>query len=859
MHSLLRRQLKKHFGSETPPPELAAFLQAVEEAYGQADADRLLLERSLELSSRELMQANADLRAIFQAHPDLFIRLDAEGRILDTRGGARRDFGFALERAEGTLVTELPNAAIARAFATGLAELARTGQPVVRDYTVRSPRGEACFEARLLPVNEGRIVAVVRDVTPQVKAAQIVARQRAFLRQVIDMDPNLLFAKNREGRFTLVNNAVAEAFGTTVDNILGNTDGAFTPTPEQVESFRAADLRVIETGEDLFVAEEPITDAHGRVRWLQTSKRRIYAENGEPQVLGVSSDITARREAELHLRERTERLLRFQEIIHELALQDEADQEQAIDRILASAAPAMAVERLSYWRYIEADGGFELQRAWYRGELTSPQLRLDLSDHPEHAHAITQARVVAISDMATDPLTRDSYERLARPMGLRAMLDIAIRVQGRLTGVLRFSHLDTPRTWSPEEQGFASSIADFVALAQAAGRRRALEEQLRQSQKMEAVGVLAGGVAHDFNNLLTAILGYCHLGLARLTAEHPARACSEEILKAAERAAGLTKQLLAYSRKQVLAPRLLNPNEVITGMEGLLRRLIGEDIALETRLAPEPGRVQADPSQLDQVLMNLVVNAREAMPAGGRVIIETEVLPLTATPLRDRPQATAVDAVVLRVTDTGIGMTAETISRIFEPFFTTKAVGKGSGLGLSMAYGIVEQSGGRLEVSSVPGQGSTFSVYLPRVAEAPAVPADPGAATPHRLAAPPRLATILLVEDEEQLRRLETEALERRGHRVLSAPHGAAALELCRAFPGRIDLLVTDMVMPGMNGRELHEAVVALRPEIQVLYISGHVPGSVVQQGAFAPGLAYLAKPFGLDQLAGRVQELLAA
>jgi CheY-like chemotaxis protein len=373
-----------------------------------------------------------------------------------------------------------------------------------------------------------------------------------------------------------------------------------------------------------------------------------------------------------------------------------------------------------------------------------------------------------------------------------------------------------------------------MAIGRDITERRRLEEQLRQAQKMEAVGRLAGGVAHDFNNILTAIQGQCELLLQLLEPKAPARRHGELILRAAARAASLTGQLLAFSRKQVLQPRVLDLNQIIADLKAMLSTLIGESIEFVTELDPSLPRVKADPSQLEQVIVNLLVNARDAMPDGGRLTVRT---------INSGGQAQ------LEVRDTGVGMDAETLPRIFEPFFTTKKPRKGTGLGLSMAYGIVAQSGGTITAESAPGQGALFRVTLP--------PAD-GALEPSVVPAPgpaPRgHETVLLVEDDGDVRQFLFEVLESHGYRVLAARDGVEAVKLAEREPRGAELLLTDVVMPRMSGPEVAERLRPLWPPMKVLFISGYA-----EQSLGAPGAALLKKPFTVLELLRRVRAVLDA
>jgi len=382
--------------------------------------------------------------------------------------------------------------------------------------------------------------------------------------------------------------------------------------------------------------------------------------------------------------------------------------------------------------------------------------------------------------------------------------------------------------------------------------RRALEDQFRQAQKMEAVGRLAGGVAHDFNNLLMVVSGYTEVLMEALDENHPLLVKVQAIQQAADRATTLTRQLLAFSRKQLLELKVVDVNSIVADMERLLRPLIGENIDLTTKLTPNVGHTRADAGQLEQVIMNLVVNAKDAMPDGGRILIQTsEADPDTAR--REHSLIEPGTYILLSVSDTGAGMDRETQSRIFEPFFTTKEKGKGTGLGLSTVYGIVKQGGGYIFAQSEPGCGTTFRIYLPRVAE----PADSPRVDKHAQAAAGGSETVLLVEDEESVRELVRETLKARGYTVIEASDGIAGMRVSEEYQGNIEILITDVVMPGMSGRELAKRVAAARPNIRVLYLSGYTEDAIIHEGALEPGTGFLQKPFTLQVLARKVREVL--
>jgi two-component system cell cycle sensor histidine kinase/response regulator CckA len=398
-----------------------------------------------------------------------------------------------------------------------------------------------------------------------------------------------------------------------------------------------------------------------------------------------------------------------------------------------------------------------------------------------------------------------------------------------------------------------SICRDITERKRAEAEHRRLEEQFQVSQKMEAIGSLAGGVAHDFNNLLTVILNYTGFAIEKVGKGDPLWELLVEVKKAGERAAALTRQLLAFSRKQVLALQVLDLNQLVANLEKMLRRLIGEDIHLEQRLAPDLGRIKADPGQIEQVIMNLVVNARDAMPDGGKLTIETSNIDLDEEYATRHLAVTPGPHVLLAISDSGCGMDAATLKRLFEPFFTTKAQGKGTGLGLSTVYGIVKQSGGDIQVYSEVGKGTTFKVYLPRMSddEKPEELKTTGErpAVGHE--------TILLVEDEAALREVVERMLRAMRYKVLKAASGSEALRIGQQYQSEIHLLLTDVVMPQMSGRQLAEQLIGQRPSMRVLYMSGYTDDAIVHHGVLDPGTEFISKPFTSADLARKVRDTL--
>ncbi len=471
---------------------------------------------------------------------------------------------------------------------------------------------------------------------------------------------------------------------------------------------------------------------------------------------------------------------------------------------------------------------------------------------------------VLVTDIATDPLWAD-FREVALPHGLRSCFSMPI-LAGEAPGTTTSSGdlLGTfalyRRVAGPPEPGSAEVLRVAAHLAGVAILRdrvvaelRASEERLRQAHKMEAIGQLAGGVAHDFNNLLTVINGYADILRGQLAAGSEAGESVHAILEAGQRAAALTGQLLAFSRKAMVQPRLVDLNEVVDSAARMLRRLIGERVTLTTRLQPGLPPVRIDPGQIEQVVMNLAVNARDAMPDGGTLLVETTELLLPTMLTTETGEFRAGHAVQLTVSDTGQGMTEDVRARVFEPFFTTKGVGKGTGLGLATVYGIIRQAGGHVEVTSAPGHGATFRVLLPAASaeerpEAESLaPVGPGS------------ETVLLVEDEEAVRRLALVALERRGYRVLAAGSAAEAMALATGHQGPLHLLLTDVVMPDMGGRQLAEALTARRPGLKVLFMSGYTDDTVLRDGLASADRSFLQKPFSVAALGRRVREVLDA
>jgi two-component system cell cycle sensor histidine kinase/response regulator CckA len=596
-------------------------------------------------------------------------------------------------------------------------------------------------------------------------------------------------------RVVASNHALERMLGYTADE-LATLPAQHYAEPADDERDRELFRELVEGTREHYELDERYKAKGGRPVWARVAVSLVRDVDGRPKFgIRMVEDTTERKRAEESLRASEER---YRELF-----------ENANDMVFT----------------LDLEGRFTaINRA---GERITGHVRTHLLGRP------IEELLAPGSGIAPSDGEAGAYEcEIVARSGRRVALEVAsrlIRVGGRPVGL----------------QGIARDVSE----------RRALEEQLRQAQKMEAVGQLAGGVAHDFNNLLTAITGYSEFALGRLgTGDGKLRENIEEIKRSAGRASALTRQLLAFSRKQILQPKLLRLDELVGGLDTMLRRLIGEHIEIAAVYGSDLGFVKADPGQLEQVIVNLAVNARDAMPEGGRLTIETANADLDDAGARAHEGASPGEYVTLTVRDTGDGIDAETLTRIFEPFFTTKEQGKGTGLGLATVYGIAQQSGGFVTVESEPGQGTTFRVYLPRLEGV--VPAEPEP-EPEEVTLAVGSETVLLVEDEAVVRDLLREVLETAGYEVLEAHDGVHALELAEEHAGAIDLLLTDVVMPKMSGRELAERFRTQRPEMRVLYTSGYTDGVIADQGILEPGTEFLQKPFSFADLTHKVRSVL--
>ena len=699
----------------------------------------------------------------------------------------------------------------------------RFGQPGVTAVTalvatlalVGSGRGFGPF-AHALTRTEAVLVAgfmSVVGVTALMLAALVQERARAQserrasearFRAFMQHSPAMAFMKGSDGRYVFGNTAWADQFGRSPEALLGLSDFDLWPG-EIAARFQASDRQALSARHPIEVIESGELP-NGKQTWYTTLKFVVDQDDGPPLIGGISIDVTPRMRAEQ-------------------ALRASEDRYRSLVELAGSVIVVVGVDGRIVEFNREAEAFFGMPRAEALGR-----------DYLE----------VCVSDGQRAAVASD----LAR---LRA----GDAVQGRESTFIQRDGVHKSFLWNATGLESGDATAPILVIGQDISELRRLEHQLLLAQRMEGIGRLAGGIAHDFNNLLTAILGHAEMAQDDVAPTDPARGNIAEITRAAQRAADLTRQLLAFARRQIIEPRIVDLNGLVLNVDRMLRRLLGEDVELVTVQDPDLWLVRIDPGQFEQVLVNLAVNARDAMPDGGTLVIETRNVHLDEEFARTHATVHAGPHVLLAVSDTGSGMDADVLAHIFEPFFTTKEVGKGTGLGLATCYGIVKQNRGSIWVDSEPRVGTTFRIYLPRADVAVVAPTQ--AAEAHSAHKSKGHETVLLVEDEALVRNLAADALRRHGYQVLSASTGLEALDLAGQVLHPIDVLVTDVVMPQMGGEQLASRMLAERPELKVLFISGYTDLAVLQHGSVLAGTALLQKPFTPGQLVQRVRQLLDA
>jgi two-component system cell cycle sensor histidine kinase/response regulator CckA len=752
-----------------------------------------------------LRESEERYRQLFELESDAIFLIDNEaGRILEANSAASDLYGYSREE----LLTKKNTDLSAEPEDTQQVTQTTTTIP---DRVVTVPlRFHRKKDGTVFPVEitgrffirQGRPVhiAAIRDITERKQAEEALQ----MFRYSIDQASVAVFWMNREAGFSYVNDQACHSLGYTREELLRlrlwDID-PFYPKERWASNWE-------QYQENRQGGEESLETCHRRkdgvVFPVEVSSKHLWFGDTELHVAFVR-DITERKEAEEQL------------LYQANLLQNVSDAIVATDLNFDITSWNQAAEALYGWPAREVIG--------------QPVHEILQTEHPYARSEQIQGRLL---------------ER-----GIWRGEVIQKHRNGAAINILASVSLVKDSTGNPV--GAVAALRDITERKQAEQAQAKLEEQLRQAQKMESIGRLAGGVAHDFNNLLTVIQGYCGLIQAQIPSESPLLEDLKQIQRAAERATALTRHLLAFSRKQILAPTTLDLNSLVTNLRKMLERLIGEDITLSTVLQPDLWTIIADPGQIEQVIMNLAVNARDAMPTGGMLTIETSNVQLDENYLRTQLEAPSGPCVMLVITDTGCGMDEATRAQIFEPFFTTKELDKGTGLGLATAYGIIKQSGGDITVYSEPGRGATFRIYLP----ASEITSSSLAISQVNPVTRGGNETILLVEDEETVRKLARTALQGKGYTILEAGRGGEALSLFEQHQGLIDLLVTDVVMPQMSGRELAEQLKALQPQLKVLFMSGYTDDAIVRHGLLAAEVEYLSKPFSLNVLASKVRELL--
>jgi PAS domain S-box-containing protein len=621
---------------------------------------------------------------------------------------------------------------------------------------------------------------------------------QGIIEGILDAIPIRVFWKDTSLVFLGCNRAFARDAGFSDPTDVVGKDDHQMAWRDRAESYRDDDRKVIESGRPKLLIEELRTTPDGRLITLLTSKVPLLDAEGKVSgVLGTYLDISERKRAEQA----------------SLLLATAVD--QAAESIVITDASGSI---------LYTNPAFERTTGYSSEEVLGQNPRLLKSGKQDD----------------------DFYRQMWTVLSDGGVWSGRI-INKRKDGTL----FEEDATISPVRDA-AGRILNYVAVKRDVSKESRLEQQLFQAQKIDAIGRLAGGVAHDFNNLLGVITGYGEVVFKRLPPDDSLKSKMRQVLKAAERAAGLTRQLLAFSRKQVLQPRILDLNSVVADMDDMLRRVIGEDVQFTTRMEPRLGSVRADPAQVEQIIMNLVVNARDAMPEGGTLTIETRNADLEPSYTMTHPPTRPGLYVMLSISDTGAGMDDATQARIFEPFFTTKEAGRGTGLGLATVYGIVKQSGGYIWAYSEVGVGTTFKVYFPRIDEEALLPP-----VPEHGPIVGGSETVLLVEDESSLRELLREVLETNGYMVLAARDGSEALRIAGEHVGLIEMMVTDVIMPGMTGPRIADLIAPSRPTMKVLFISGYSDQSATRHGLVGPGRAFLSKPFGAEALLRHVRQSL--
>ena len=807
----------------------------------------------------------AYLAAIVESTDDAVIGKSLDERILSWNRGAERIYGYTAEEALGRSISMLVPPDLEAELA-GIMGRVRGGRRVEHLETVRARKDGARIHVALTisPIEDGsgRITGasvIARDITDQRRAvAQLRASEERFRELAATIEEVFWITDPRTSRMLYISPGYERIWGRSAASLLADPSSWMKAVdPGDRDRVTRAHAQLAATG--VFDEEYRVVRPDGEVRWIRAQAFPVRNTDGEVErVAGVARDVTDRRAAQEEMRATNARYARqeaaLMAVTRACALHH-AGTAELMGEVTRVAAETLGVARASIWRFAR-DQQALVCRSLFEGSKAAHTdgMVLRTEDYPAYFRALAAGDVIAASDACSDPRTHEFAEGYLRPLGIASMLDAPILVMGSVAGVFCSEHVGPSRQWTADEQTFAIAIANLISLLLADEERQVIEGQLRQSQKMEAIGQLAGGVAHDFNNILTAIIMQVELTGMVDDLPEEVREGLRDVDAAAQRAANLTRQLLLFSRRQVMQPKNLDLNEVVTNLAKMLLRIIGEDIRLQLHLHAAPLMTRADAGMLDQVLMNLSVNARDAMSGGGRLLIETSETTVGDDVALQHPEVAPGRYVCLRVSDTGAGIPPEVLPHIFEPFFTTKEPGKGTGLGLATVFGIVKQHRGFTRVRSEPGCGATFEVVLPALE----LPRSEHADSAGRAGVRGGTETILLVEDEAAVRVLTRTILERRGYRVLEAATGAEALPIWRDHRAEVALLVTDLVMPGgVSGQQLAQQLQAEKPSLAVVFMSGYSAEVAGKEIQLRGGENFLQKPFAPNVLLETIRRCL--
>ncbi len=764
-------------------------------------------------AERKVKESEENYRIVAESISDVIITIDELRSILFVNPAAEKVLGYKPEELIGNNLAIIIPERFRAAHDAGMRRYMQTGERRILWSGVEFPALRRDGREIQIEISFGEyhendkrlFTAVIRDITKRKRAEQLIIESEEKYRNIVETANEGIWLMDATTRTTYVNRQTAEMLGYTVDEIHGRLifdfifEDDFSALERKIEQIKHGDS---ERGEARLRRKDGST--------IIALYSVISTKNQAGEITGfllMMFDITERKKADRSLR-----------------------RAEANYRSLVESSPAIVYLAKPFPPFAPIYVSPNITKFGYKIEewFDQPDMWLSL------IHEEDRERVLRTTEAAMN-------------QGLDTELEYRIISRD---GAIHWLH-DKGRFVSDDKGkqiGWQGVMLDIT-------ETKSLEEQLKQAQKLESVGRLAGGIAHDFNNMLTAINGYSELTLRALEGDNPLRRNIEEIKKAGERSALLTQQLLAFSRQQVLQPVVIDLNEIVTDTVKMLERMIGEDVQLVIVLKPKTGLVNVDPGQLSQIIMNLAVNARDAMPQGGRLTIETANVLLEPADAKQKVGILPGDYVMLAVCDTGHGIDDKIRQHIFEPFFTTKEFGRGTGLGLATVYGIVKQSGGNIEVDSKAGDGTTFRIYLPRIAEQ-----SEAAEIKDTLAdLPSGTETIFLVEDEDLVRNLSKEILETCGYTIIEARNGLEALEICENGDCKIDLLITDVVMPQMGGRELAEKLIEKLPNLQILFTSGYTDNAMARHGVIRTSTNFIQKPFTYDTLAHKVRELLDA